>query len=100
MMLYADDNDFYEKVIKSDNKILIDFFAEWCSPCQKINPFIEEIAQNYNVCKINVDTAPKTAQRYNIQNVPTLIIMQNGEIEAHHIGYADKNRIISLLTEK
>lgn len=90
MIIYADDSDFSEKVLRSGDKMLLDFFAEWCLPCREIAPVIDEISQNYKVCKIDVDNAPRTARAYNINSVPTLLVMQNGVMGKHHIGYANK----------
>lgn len=97
MLFYADDNDFRSKVLKNKDTVLVDFFADWCSPCQMISPVVEDIAKNHNVCKINVDTSPAIAKMYNVKSIPTLIVIKNGDMTDHIVGYAEKEQILNML---
>lgn len=97
MLFYADDSDFNNKVLKNNDTVLVDFFADWCSPCQMISPVVEDIAQKYTVCKINVDTSPATAKKYNVKSIPTLIVIKNGAMVNHLVGYAEKDKILNML---
>lgn len=97
MLFYAVDNDFRSKVLKNKDTVLVDFFADWCSPCQMISPVVEDIAQKHNVCKINVDTSPATAKMYNIKSIPTFLVIKNGGMTDHIVGYAEKEQILNML---
>lgn len=97
MLIHADDNNFKSVVLDKNETVLVDFFAEWCAPCRTLSPIVEDIAKDYNVCKVNVDTSPVTARMYNIQSIPTLVVMKNGQMVSHLVGVADKNQILDIL---
>ena len=93
--------NFEEEVLKSDKKVLIDFYADWCGPCKMMSPVIDEIAEEkaeqIKVGKINVDENQDLAMEYDVMSIPTIIIMNNGEVEKTFIGVTDKNEIIEAL---
>ena len=97
MLFHCDDNNFKENVLDKNETVLVDFYADWCGPCKMLAPIIEEIAEEYEVCKINVDEASGIARKYNIQSIPTLMVFKNGQMENFHIGYAQKEEILKLL---
>lgn len=97
MLFHANDNDFKQKVIEKKGTVLVDFFAEWCGPCQMLAPIIEEISQDLEVCKVDVDESPLTAQTFNIQSIPTLLVFKNGELVNHNVGYMDKDEILNMV---
>ena len=81
--LHINNNNFQEEVMNSEQKVLIDFWAPWCGPCQMVLPIIDEIAaerSDIKVCKINVDENPELAKRFRVMSIPTLIVMEKGEI--------------------
>ncbi|MBN1764171.1 MAG: thioredoxin [Sedimentisphaerales bacterium] len=84
------DANFEEEVINSDLPVLVDFWAEWCGPCRLISPIVEELATEYQgkvkVGKVNVDEDKNTAVKYQIMNIPTIIIFNKGEIVEKKIG--------------
>ncbi len=79
---------FAEEVIGADTPVVVDFWAEWCGPCKKIAPILEEIADEntgrLRVAKLDVDSHPSIAQQYNVMSIPTLIVFKDG-IEAVRI---------------
>ena len=97
MEVKVNDTNFEGEVLKSELPCLVDFWAEWCMPCQMVGPIIEEIAKEYDgklkVCKVNVDEAPKTASGYGIMSIPTLAIFKDGEITDTIIGVVPKSEI-------
>ncbi len=97
MLFHANDNDFKQKVIEKKGTVLVDFFAEWCGPCQMLAPIIEEISQDLEVCKVDVDESPLTARMFNIQSIPTLLVFKNGELVNHNVGYMDKDEILNMV---
>ena len=91
------DANFKQEVLESDLPVLVDFWAEWCMPCQMVAPVIEEIASQYQgklkVGKLNVDEAPHTASSYRIMSIPTLAIFKNGELVDKVIGVVSKTEL-------
>ena len=94
--------NFEEKVLKAEGKVLLDFWATWCGPCRMIAPFVEEIAQeneNITVGKINVDEELALATQFGITSIPTLIVMEKGQKVAQMLGYRPKADILKLLED-
>ncbi len=99
-VLHVGKSNFEEIVIKSPNKVLLDFWAPWCGPCQMISPIVEEIAQeneHITVCKINVDEEVELAIQFGVSSIPTLIVMEKGEKTGQMIGLRSKADILKML---
>lgn len=82
------------------NKTLVDFYADWCGPCQMIAPFVEEIANertDITVGKVNVDLDSELAIKYGVSSIPTLLVFENGVETARLIGYKQKEEILKML---
>src|SRR5688572_7551765 len=83
----------FNQVINSDLPVLVDFHADWCGPCQTMNPLIKELAGRVQgkarILKINIDKNQATANQYNVDSVPTFIIFKNGEAVWRHSGTID-----------
>ena len=83
-----------EEVIKSDQPILVDFWAEWCGPCKMIGPVVEELANEYDgkavIGKVNVDENPETSAKFGIRSIPTILVIKGGEIVEKQIGAVPK----------
>jgi thioredoxin 1 len=96
------DADFETPVLKSNEPVVVDFWAEWCGPCKMIAPALEEIAISLTgkvkVVKLNVDENPKTAQKYGIMSIPTLMMFKNGELASRQIGAAPKQKLEQWIT--
>ena len=84
--------DNFDTEIAKDTPILVDFFANWCGPCKMLAGTIEQLAKesdgSYRVGKVNVDDQPELAARYNVMNIPTLIVFKNGEAVNKNVGYS------------
>ncbi|MBR3978582.1 MAG: thioredoxin [Oscillospiraceae bacterium] len=99
-VLHVGKSNFDEIVMKAQNKVLLDFWAPWCGPCQMIGPVVEEIAQeneHITVCKINVDEEVELAVRFGVSSIPTLVVMEKGEKTGQLVGYRPKADIEKLL---
>jgi thioredoxin 1 len=95
------DENFAEEVLKSALPVLVDFWATWCGPCQRIAPIVEELAGQYHgkakIGKLDVDSAQKTAAEYGIRSIPTLLIFKGGKVAEQVIGAVPKKHITEKL---
>ena len=100
-VIVLSEQNFDEEVKKSDKKVLVDFYADWCGPCKMMAPAIEKIAEEVSkyakVGKVNVDDSPEIAEEFGIMSIPTLLIFENGEIIHKHVGVTDKDTLMSEL---
>ena len=91
------DNDFDQTVLQAATPVLVDFWATWCGPCRMVAPIVEELAEEYegriNFTKLDVDQNPKTAAKYSIMSIPTLIIFKKGEPVSHIVGLRPKEEL-------
>lgn len=90
----------FEEIIKSEQPVLVDFWAEWCGPCKMIGPIVEELAGEYEgkaiVGKLDVDSNPDITTKFGVRSIPTLLVFKNGEIVDKQIGAVPK----SILSQK
>ena len=95
------DGNFVEEVEQGEGLHMIDFWATWCGPCRMIAPVIEELSSEYEgqakVCKLDVDTAQKTAAEFGIRSIPTLLIFKEGKVADQLIGAVPKQQIAEKL---
>ncbi len=91
------DSNFDQMVLHAEKPVLVDLWAAWCKPCLMVAPILDELAEEYdgkiNFVKIDVDQNPKTAAKYGIMSIPTLLIFKNGEPVSHMVGLRPKEEL-------
>ena len=101
MVIDVTDDKFEETVLKSDKPVIVDFWAEWCGPCRMVGPVVKELSEEYGdkivVTKMDVDSNPKTAVKFGIRNIPTILFFKNGEIVDKQVGSVPKTILASKL---
>jgi thioredoxin 1 len=97
-LVHLDANNFELEVMKSSLPVLVDYFAEWCPPCRRLGPIIEELAGEMagtiKVCKLNVQDNSDLATQFGVMNIPTMILFKNGEEIWRAVGFQAKKAII------
>ena len=92
--------NFEQEVMQSDKPVLIDFYADWCGPCQMMGPVVEEISNEVTdakVCKGNIDEEMAIAQKYGVISIPTFVVIKNGEVTARDMGAKPKSAVLEML---
>ncbi len=92
-----------EDVENSDETWIIDFWASWCGPCQKLKPIYEKVSEEIdevNFGKVNMEEHSDLATKYNVKALPTLLIVKGGDVVAKNEGFMDKEELTSWVQEK
>jgi len=92
--------NYEQEVIASDKPVLIDFWASWCGPCRMLSPVVDEISDerdDIKVGKINVDEEPDLSKQFGIMSIPTLVVMEGGQVKNKSVGVIPKEKILEMI---
>jgi thioredoxin 1 len=97
------DGNFESEVIKADQPVLVDFWAEWCMPCRMLTPTIDAIAEEFagkvKVGKVDTDANRNVSVKYGISAIPTVILFKGGEIKKKFVGLTNKDDLTRVIKE-
>ena len=92
--------NFQKEVVESEKRVLLDFWASWCGPCRMLSPVVDEIADeraDIKVGKVNVDEQQELAAAFNVMSIPTLIVLDKGQVVNQSVGVRPKKQILTML---
>jgi len=100
MIQFLNEENFDES-IKANNVVLVDFYADWCSPCKALHPILEQTVEKIGnravVAKVNVDNSPELATRFGVRSIPALFYLKNGEVVYNTTGLVQSKEIVQKL---
>jgi thioredoxin 1 len=101
MIVHLNKSNFKDEVLNSPLPVLVDFWANWCGPCHRVAPILEELSVAVRglakICKLDVDEASDIADEYQVMSIPTIIIFKDGEIVDTQLGVHSKEKLRSML---
>ena len=100
----CNENDFEDEDLKSNLPVIVDFWAEWCGPCKMLSPILEELSDEMkneiNVIKVNLDENQDLAMKYSIRSIPTLLLFKEGNLVDTKVGLLPKSEIVTWFKSK
>lgn len=100
-MREVDGKTFEQEVLQSDLPVLVDFYADWCGPCQMMAPVVHQLAEEYEgkvkMVKVNVDQAQDLAMSFGVSSIPTLAYFQGGKMKGSSVGFLPRERLVEKL---
>lgn len=99
-LVHANDSNFDQIVLQAKGPVLVDFYADWCGPCQKLAPELERVAADLTegrIVKVDADRNPKLVAQYNVAALPTLLVFVDGQVVDRAMGFHDEQELRSLL---
>ena len=100
--IHTTDSNFQKDVLDSTKPVLVDFWADWCPPCKRISPLLDQIASEQSdviICKIDIVANPNIMAQYDVKGLPTLLFFSRGKVIGRKIGALSKAQILDFITQ-
>lgn len=100
-VVHVKESNFDAEVLQSEVPVLVDFYADWCGPCKKLSPLLDQLAyqtEGARIVKVNIDDSPQLAVRYGVKGIPHLKVFKDGKAVAQHVGVANRQQLAELLS--
>ena len=91
------EKDNFKELISKEDKVLVDFFANWCGPCKMLAPVLEKVESDIKVIKVDTDEFEDLAHEYGVMSIPTLVLLDKGKEIKRNIGFIDKTSLENFL---
>ncbi len=94
--------NFEAEVLKSDKKVVVDFYADWCGPCKMLSPILEKIGEerpDIKICKVNVDECSELAAAYGVSSIPMLMLIESGKTLSTTVGYRPEKELLAFIDQ-
>ena len=101
-IVHVTKDNFDQVVMHSDKKVLVDFWATWCGPCKMLSPVLEDIdsqREDVLIAKINIDEEMDLAMKFNVTSIPTLLLIENGQVSATTVGFRPKDAVLAFIDQ-
>ncbi len=98
--MVVNSENFEAEVLNADKPVVVDFYADWCGPCQMMGPILEEISKensNIKICKVNVDNEQALAEKYGIMSIPAFILFNEGKVQKQTVGAMSKSDFLNFI---
>jgi len=95
-IIHANDETFKNE-INTPNPVLVDFYADWCGPCRRLSPILEELSKDIKIVKVDVDKAEETSKEFGIMTIPTVMVFKDGEIISQKVGLLSKDELLEMM---
>lgn len=99
-IIELNNENFENETLKSSVPVIVDFWADWCGPCKRLSPIVEQLSEEISdvkFCKVNIDEQPDLASRFHIMSIPTLIAFKDGKVHNTSVGLVSKSEIQNLV---
>lgn len=98
--LHVKTDNFDAEVLQADQPVLVDFWAAWCGPCQMVGPLVEQLSEEMSgvkFVKVNIDEEPELAARYQVESIPTFLLLKGGKVVKREVGALPKQLLKQML---